>query len=733
LSVGEILQLAKFAGIFKIGNMSWRRSCLVGLGLIVGFFACAHGLAAEPVKPATRAAATQPVEEEAWCSRVTHSPQLPKTGQSVKMTASIAAGYSNIALRYQVVEPGDYIELHDPGYAKEWKDLPFHAGAVVKGRTVYSAEFPADLQKHRRLIRYRITAKDAAGKAILAPVIPATIATINSPATPEMQSNYAYFVYDGLPPWKGAIDPASKDPALAKPIEFSSETLAKVQPYHLLGKKTSIENVTWREQTGGKEYKYTGTLVVDGVAHDHVRFRARGGVWRFAMGKNMWKLDLPAADHLHAVDDFGRAYPVTWNKVNLQSIIQQGSYGRRGEQGLHEGVGYALFNLVGVEAPRTHYVQLRIIDEADESSADQYRGDFWGLYLAIENEDGRFLRDHGLPDGNIFKMAGGGGELNHQGIGQPADRSDLNAFLGAYSGREQSADWWRKNLDLPRYYSYRAILECIHHYDISDGKNYDYYFNPEAKKWQVIPWDLDLSWADHMYGGGEEPFKSRVLTKPELNLEYQNRLREIRDLLFNPEQTGALIDEHAAVINDPAAKTPQIVEADRRKWDYHPALAGGGQAGHGQYYRAAATKDFPGMVQLMKDYIKSRGAWVDANLLTDRKIPATPTATYTGPASHPAGHLTFRASAYNGTAAFAAVKWRIAEITPADIEAKSPRSPGVYEITPVWQSEEMKQTEEITIPANVTKAGHTYRVRVLMKDAMGRCSHWSAPVEFIGG
>ena len=27
--------------------------------------------------------------------------------------------------------------------------------------------------------------------------------------------------------------------------------------------------------------------------------------------------------------------------------------------------------------------------------------------------------------------------------------------------------WWRDNLDLPRYYSYRAIVECIHHYDIA--------------------------------------------------------------------------------------------------------------------------------------------------------------------------------------------------------------------------------------------------------------------------
>jgi hypothetical protein len=70
------------------------------------------------------------------------------------------------------------------------------------------------------------------------------------------------------------------------------------------------------------------------------------------------------------------------------------------------------------------------------------------------------------------------------------------------------------------------------------------------------------------------------------------------------------------------------VEADRRKWDFHPALAGDGQGGHGRFYDASPTEDFPGMVRQMKDYVKTRGQWVDANLLDDPQVPATPSATY---------------------------------------------------------------------------------------------------------
>jgi len=53
-----------------------------------------------------------------------------------------------------------------------------------------------------------------------------------------------------------------------------------------------------------------------------------------------------------------------------------------------------------------------------------------------------------------------------------------------------------------------------------------------------------------MYGAGYEPFfRAGILSKPPFKPQYQERLAEIRDLLFNPEQTGWLIDEHAAMIS----------------------------------------------------------------------------------------------------------------------------------------------------------------------------------------
>lgn len=653
---------------------------------------------------------------------VTHSPEQPHSGQAVQITAKILDTATSIVLEYQLVDPGKYIELKDPVFKTNWLSIPMKTrpqdSPATMGYAVYAAELPASLQIHRRLIRYRIQAQDAAGKKL------------SAPDSEETVPNFAYFVYDGIPGWSGAIEPKSSNPARSRKTQFPPNVMSSVQAYHLIGKAPSVENATWREQAGGKDYKYTGTFISEGKVYDHVRFRARGGVWRYAMGKNMWKFDFNKGHYLEARDDYGLPYRGPWSKLNLRACIQQGDYGHRGEQGLFESVGFRLFALAGVPAPRTHWVQLRIIDEPEENPASQYRGDFWGLYLAIENEDGHFLNEQGLPSGNLYKMEGGSGSLSSHGTGAVTNNSDLNRFLSAYNAASPPEPWWRTNLDLPCYYSYRSILEAIHHYDVGDGKNYDYYLNPNTSLWTVIPWDIDLTWADNMYGHGGEPFKTRVLSRPAFKLEYQNRLREIRDLLFNPDQAWRLIDECAGIIGDPSGGL-SFVDADRAKWDYHPVMAMGGKAGQGLFYQAVPSADFRGMARLMKNYVKTRAAWIDANLLGTVKVPSTPTITNAGAADFPANQLRFHCSDFAGPGAFAAMQWRVGEVADPNAPVSRAKAPAPYEITPVWQSGELTLfNPDLAVPPNTLKAGHTYRTRVKMKDDAGRWSHWSPAVQF---
>ena len=610
--------------------------------------------------------------------QVKHRPEQPKNAEDVTITvkATDSDDVNSVTLSYQLVEPGSYIELNDPLYQSSWTSVAMTddgaGGDEEAGDDIYTVVLDASIQTHRRLVRYRITAVDNTG------------ATVTGPYADDTQPNFAYFVYDGVPLWRGAIRPGS-----TSVVEYGTDVMRSIPVYHLISKKSDVETCTWYSKYAGDEYKWSGTLVYDGEVYDHIRYRARGGVWRYAMGKNMWKFDFNRGHSFQARDDYGRKYDTKWDKLNFSACIQQGNYWHRGEQGLFEAAGFKLFNLAGVESPKTHWLQFRIIDELDETGATQYVGDFWGLYLVLEQMDGRFLDEHGLPDGNLYKMDNvypDGGDLNNQGPTAATDKSDLKAFIGAYK-LYQPAIWWLAHVDVEKYFSYRTIVDGIHHYDIGSGKNYFYYLSPVPDVrgyylWSVLPWDIDLTWNDDMFDCGNRgngTFKKYGLwDNSTLRVMRNNRIRDIRDLLFNTDQGWKLLDDLAAIIDNPAGG-PSMVDADRAMWDYNPimvsSLVNSSKAGQGRFYQIAPTKDFPGMVQIMKSYVGQRATVGDPRtsqepgldpMASDPSIPYTPTITYTGSPGFPVNTLTFESTDFDdpeGIRTSPGTRWRIAEVS----------------------------------------------------------------------
>jgi hypothetical protein len=745
----------------------------------------------ETVPPATRQVEHAPVSAVPNQVNI-----LPGQEVRVSVKATDPQGVQNVNLLYQIVEPGAYIKKEDAAYeaAASWTALPMldnGSGAdLIAGDYTYTAVVPGFVQAHRRLIRYRIQATDNAGH------------TVRVPYADDPAPNFAYFVYGTMPDYTGAINPtlapAYTGGVIAShtntPVTYPASMLQQIPAYHLITTRQNHVDAQYipgapgannptsqfrgdesQSATDEQSYPWRGTLVYDGRVYDHVRFRARGGVWRYSMGKNMWKFDMMRGHDFQARDNYGRAYDEKWKKLNFSACIQQGDFNHRGEQGLFESVGFRLFQLTGMPANHTQFVHFRIIERPSETNgtADQYDDDFQGLYLALEQEDGQFLKEHGLPDGNLYKMEGGSGELNNQGPTQPANKSDLNAFL-SYSTQES---WWRANAVMPQYYNYRAIVDCIHHYDIGDGKNYFYYhypadpLHPFSNQWQQCVWDLDLTWSDNMYrsdsgiaglapsGNSTEPFFSRVWPLLPLRTEMRNRHREVLDLLWNAEQTGMLIDEMASFIYQPGI--PSFVGADRTMWDYNPIMVSSfvnsGKAGRGRFYQSAVDDPstagvnealtFPGQMQKMRNYITQRRNVITAQILGDEsQIPVTPTVARAGGATaFPTNDLRFTCSPYSSPSSrpFARMKWRIAEITnpaAAGYSRWSTAAPRLYEIDPknTWESPEFTTYDNtFTFPAATAHVGRTYRVRVKFADAgdaangnTPRWSHWSAPVTF---
>ena len=627
--------------------------------------------------------------------QVQHYPQQPMSGEIVTITAKVtdSDGAAGVTLAYQVVEPGGYININDWQYHSNWDIITMHDDGLdadeAAGDNIYTVQMPGSLQVHRRLIRYRIVMSDTSGHSLVVPY------------TDDPQPNFAYFVYDGVPAWYGAVRPG-----VSPVIEYGTDVMRSLPVYHLISKKSDVENATWleRHEQGDpqrKDFKWYGTLVYDGKVYDHVRYRMRGGVWRYAMGKNMWKFDFNRGHYFQARDDYGEKYKTKWNRLNFSACIQQGSFGQRGEQGMFEALSFKLFNMVGVPASKTNYVQFRIIDEQYEDgtlnaahspitrSGTQYDGDFWGLYMTLEQMDGRFLDEHDLPDGNLYKMESGYGELNNQGPTAVTDSSDIRDFKNTYESYP-SAAWWGSNVNLECYYGYRAIYHAVHHGDIT-SKNHFFYLNPEPTTnewgtnslWWQLPWDLDLTWtcyyrSNHMM----DPFTERgnLLGHSIFNIAATNRAREICDLLFNTGRINQLIDEFAAIIDDPEGGL-SIVDADRAMWDYHWVVGDQAyptylsrqasfKAAQGRFYEEAEergyARDFSGMVQVMKDFVVERTSHMNS-ISRDSAIPHTPVVTATCPSTYPINSLTFTASPFSdpqGSGTFAAMKWRIAEVAP---------------------------------------------------------------------
>ncbi|MEA3367855.1 MAG: lamin tail domain-containing protein, partial [Planctomycetota bacterium] len=311
---------------------------------------------------------------------VDHSPNEPEPGQDVAITMKVTDpdGVAGVTLSYQIVEPGDYISLDDSRYADPayWTTAAMYDdgthGDPTAGDADYTAVIPASVQTNRRLVRYQVSAIDALGAAVTAPY------------EDDPQPNFAYYVYEGVPAWTG-----SAEPGVEPTVEYSSDLLESLPVYTLITERQDRLNAMhvpyrWGEADqevptsgtyGGSDYLWQGTLVYDGVVYDHVRYRARGGGWRYSMGKNMWKFDFNRNHWFQARDDYGEKYDTTWDKLNFSALIQQGNFGQRGEQGLFEAAGFALHNLADNPAPYTNYLHFRIVDDGGEGGPDQFSTD----------------------------------------------------------------------------------------------------------------------------------------------------------------------------------------------------------------------------------------------------------------------------------------------------------------------------------------------------------------------
>ncbi len=684
--------------------------------------------------------------------QVEHLPNEPGSSAPVTISAKVTDpdGVASVALAYQVVAPGAYVRLSDAAYETSWTELEM---TDPDGDATYTVEIPA--QAHRHLVRYRITVTDSGG------------ASVTVPYDDDEQPNFAYFVYDGIPAWRGANRPGVDSPQTFQPF-----LLDDLPAYHLIANSGDV--TTSQYSNSAENRRFFGTMVYDGVVYDHIEYKVRGEFSTYQSGKNKWRFFFNPAREFEARDNYGNKYQEPWDELTMNANASPWAAVNRGMSGLDEALSYRAFQIAGMASPNTNYLHYRVIDEAAESSpSDQYRGDLWGLYLAVEQPDGSFLDERDLPDGNTYKIEGGGvgtGDKKHQAPNQPTNSSDWTSF-SSQSGSTNNVNWWRTNLDLDSYYTFRTLNRALGNVDIRDGWNHYFYHssNPDGSpgKWYPIPWDLDMMYiAKSHQGNPPGTIRQRnALNNPALAIEFRNRGREILDLMLDDSspdggQIGQLIDEYAQIVN-PVGQAQTWADIDRSMWNYHPRTraSGSAQTNHrgnfhapiindtrfgGGWRRTLDSPDFEGSKNYVLGYLTDThptGAWSVNNgdqrgygynyvrsESNDTAIPDIPTITYTGEAGFPTSGLAFESSNFSdpqGAGSFSAMEWRIAEISAPDGE------PRTYEIEAGWESGVITGfVSSVKPPASATRPDRTYRARVRHRDNTGRWSHWSAPIEF---
>ena len=668
------------------------------------------------------AKAAEPEKAAAICN-VRHEPVAPKPDVPVLVTVRLAEGVTKPVLKLQAVAPGKYVRKTDAEYAKDWTDLSMHDdgkdGDAKAGDGVYSVRVPATYQKHRWLLRYRVTATDRGGKVVQAPEADDTC------------PNFAWWCDAGPAAWSG-----SRKPGKALPVNYSTEFLGTLQTLHLLARADDVAKSQW--DGNAHKQKQQGTLVYRGVVYDHIQYSNRGQGSAHIAGKNKWGLkfnrghDVPFADH------DGKPFPAACDGLDLNP---GGSTPylpvHRGIAGLDEVLSMRSYRLAGVPAPPATWVQWRVVTDADEVSAkDQFAGDLWGLYVALGDMKPKLLADRKLPDGLTVSAQSG---VKHAPKEMADAPKEWEKFLNGMRSNPKE-DWWRKNLDLPAYYSFHALNRLLGNVDLRPDGNHGYYRHPDGR-WAPIPWDMDMTFVPrHHQPGYIEAIG--CLNHPAIAIEYRNRAREILDLFAangteRGGQVGQLVSDLGAALT-PKEQTVDWPRLDEARWNFSPRINPQGayfvnpaSAEHfgGKWTRTLATNDFAGFRKYLVDFCtdsrptknyapndgepRGYGWGYLAHEAKDDKIPAKPTA------ERPGGKFRFESSAFASPAKHtaAALEWRVGRVGQL----------GWYELDEHWRKE-VKSGRTIDIPPEVFKEPGEYRVRARWRDTTGRCGHWSAPV-----
>ena len=636
---------------------------------------------------------------------VSKSPDKPLSTENVRIKVDFEGYelYSNnltVTLEYQVNNAGSYKIKADPNYNSSFQSMTMldDGNAAISGDStanngIYTAIIPA--KNHRTLIRYKIKVESSGGYVRYFP----------DPNHDE--DNYSYYVYDG-------------------DADFLGNSFANLNPMQnitILTQDTMANQFIGTgddpDQYDGYDYLGEGTLIYNGKIFDHITFRPRGKTRNNRIKPGI-KFRLNKEKGLLLENDCGDDYD-----EERDNLILSGTWvNDEGSHGLVESLVYKILELTGGWYNYTDYVNLRIVDDATEAGLN---GDFWGLFLIIEDNNGELLKEHDLPDGNVW--------TTYDPVG--AGRFMYVDYFGDFPGYNNPTTWLTDSVgNVPQTPPVNTVMKDMlfgdwignefwanGEYNYYEKHSYREYYNPELDQW--IGWCKDY---DGAFGSGNNVrgvsttaisdsffvIRQPLIIPASLTEEYKSALRSAIDLLLNTEQINFLIDSELKKIYDPNAAYDWTT-LDHARW-----------ASYQTYHEGNVDQQFA----WYKTWFQDRKSYLltDATHgILDNAIPNKPTITFTG--STALDNITFSNTAFSdpqGASTFAAREWRVGEWSDPSNPYYDLKCEPKYEIQTKWSSGELGSGTTFQMPPEANlKAGRTYKIRMRYKDLSGKWSHWS--------
>ncbi|MER2600393.1 MAG: CotH kinase family protein [Caldilineales bacterium] len=213
---------------------------------------------------------------------------------------------------------------------------------------------------------------------------------------------------------------------------------------------------------------------------------------------------------------------------------------------LRDKIVYDLFEALGLQPQQAQFVHLAL------------NGQFLGVLTAVENPDSAFLQRTGRDPLNddVFKCDDG---LD----------SDPNCVNQVVKGRNQQALYdfaavvnrtaehefaatISDVFDVRSFLDYLALKTLIADQDFVH--QYLLYHNAASKRWQMLPWDNNLSFGNSVqaldYGTAAHPsanaeinvLQTRLLAVPQYRRYYGERLQELMATLMTPQAVAARVE-----------------------------------------------------------------------------------------------------------------------------------------------------------------------------------------------